>query len=239
MSEAGNASRELVARQTWRPIVSLEAALPGRGIPRPLRVNFISHFRCSPFTKDTTWPHRRFPLVEEHLASLGSLWCEGEEMLLTGKIVWSGIAFLLVATGFSGLRAAAPRAAANLIQEAPTFQHQNDARSAQQALHDRGHYSGKVDGAFGLRTRASIRAYQKAENLPITGQVDAQTAAGLGVRPESTRGTFQSVGGEVGHRDKPSAGIKLAKRRTSKAQSKQIAQERNAIDADGDNGDNK
>ena len=160
-------------------------------------------------------------------------------MLLTGKIVWSGIVFLLVPTGFSGPRAAAPRAASNLIQEAPTLHRQNDAKSAQQALHDRGHYSGKIDGAFGLRTRASIRAYQKAENLPITGQVDAQTAAGLGVRPESTRGTFQSVGGEVGHRDKPSAGIKLAKRRTSKAQSKQIAQERNAIDADGDNGDNK
>jgi peptidoglycan hydrolase-like protein with peptidoglycan-binding domain len=160
-------------------------------------------------------------------------------MLLTGKIVWSGIVFLLVTTGFSGPRAAAPRAATNLIQEAPTLQHQNDAKSAQQALYDRGHYSGKVDGAFGLRTRASIRAYQKAENLPITGQVDAHTAAGLGVRPESTWGTSPSGGREVGHRNKPSAGIRLTKRRTSKGQSRQVAQERNAIDADGGNADNK
>ena len=160
-------------------------------------------------------------------------------MLLTGKIVWSGIVFLLVTAGSSGPRAAPPRAATNLIQEGPTLQYQNDAKSAQQALHDTGHYRGKVDGAFGLRTRASIRAYQKAQNLPITGQVDAQTATGLGVRPESTRGTSQSVGGEVGHLNKPSAGIALTKRRTSKAQSKQVAQERNAINADGGNGDNK
>jgi peptidoglycan hydrolase-like protein with peptidoglycan-binding domain len=92
--------------------------------------------------------------------------------------------------------------------------------------------------AFGLRTRASIRAYQKAENLPITGQVDAHTAAGFGVRPESTWGTSPSGGREVGHRNKPSAGIRLTKRRTSKGQSKQVAQERNAIDADGGNADN-
>jgi peptidoglycan hydrolase-like protein with peptidoglycan-binding domain len=160
-------------------------------------------------------------------------------MLRISKVAWSGIVFLLVTTGFSGPRAAPPRAATNLIQETPTLQHQNDAKSAQQALRDRGHYSGKVDGAFGLRTRASIRAYQKAENLPITGQVDAETAAGLVVRPESTWGTSQSVGREIGHRNKPSAGIKLTKRRTSKAQSKQVAQESNAINADGGSGDNR
>ena len=160
-------------------------------------------------------------------------------MLRISKVAWSGIVFLLVTAGFSGPRAAPPRAATNIIQEAPTLQHQNDAKTAQQALRDRGHYSGKVDGSFGLRTRASIRAYQKAENLPITGQVDTQTATGLRVRPESTWGTSQSVGREVGHRNKPSAGIKLTKTRTSKAQSKQVTQERNAIDADGGNGENK
>jgi hypothetical protein len=35
---------------------------------------------------------------------------------------------------------------------------------------------GEVDGVFGLRTRASIRG--------VTGQLDAQTAVKLGVRPE-------------------------------------------------------
>jgi Putative peptidoglycan binding domain len=46
----------------------------------------------------------------------------------------------------------------------------------QETLRTKGHYQGKVDGVFGLRTRASIRAYQKAENLPVTGQVDSRTA---------------------------------------------------------------
>ena len=33
-------------------------------------------------------------------------------------------------------------------------------------------------------SRAGPRAYQKAENFPISGEVDAWTADGLGVRPE-------------------------------------------------------
>ena len=32
-------------------------------------------------------------------------------------------------------------------------------------MHDKGHYREKVDGVFGLPTRASMRAYQTAENL--------------------------------------------------------------------------
>jgi peptidoglycan hydrolase-like protein with peptidoglycan-binding domain len=98
----------------------------------------------------------------------------------------------------------------------------------QDTLRDKGHYRGKIDGVLGLRTRASIRAYQKAENLPVTGQVDTRTASGLGVRPESTWGDPQSTRQEVGRsgdgpggeikRDKPSASIKWAKGsgRTSK-----------------------
>jgi peptidoglycan hydrolase-like protein with peptidoglycan-binding domain len=98
-----------------------------------------------------------------------------------------------VTTGFSRTTRSGTSCGNQRFQEAPTLQHQNDAKSAQQALHDRGHYSDKVDGTFGLRTLASIRAYQKAENLPITGQVEAETTAALGVRPESTWGTSQSV----------------------------------------------
>jgi peptidoglycan hydrolase-like protein with peptidoglycan-binding domain len=76
----------------------------------------------------------------------------------------------------------------------------------QQTLHDEGHYRGKVDGVFGLRTRASIRAYQKAENLPVTGQLDTPTAGKLGITAEVRDETnYETPQG------KPSAGIKSAK----------------------------
>ena len=72
---------------------------------------------------------------------------------------------------------------------------------------------------FGLRTRASIRGFQKAENLPVTGQLDTQTAGKLGVRPE--------VRGEIGYdfaKGKPSAGISWAEgsRRTGRTLRKTV-----------------
>jgi peptidoglycan hydrolase-like protein with peptidoglycan-binding domain len=68
------------------------------------------------------------------------------------------------------------------------------------------HYRGQVEGVFGLRSRASIRAFQKAENLPVAGQLDAQTAGKLGVRPEGREKT-----GNETTKGKPSAGITWAK----------------------------
>jgi peptidoglycan hydrolase-like protein with peptidoglycan-binding domain len=103
----------------------------------------------------------------------------------------------------------------------------------QETLLIKGHYRGKVDGVFGLRTRASIRAYQKAENLPVTGQVDARTADRLGIRPESNWDNSKSAEEEMGHgsdravgeikRDKPSAGIRRAERRTDKTLRKTVS----------------
>src|SRR6202051_1091892 len=127
-------------------------------------------------------------------------------MLLASRIGWAGIAFTLLTTGMSvqGL----PRSAAgsDSNQEGVTaFVVKNEIRKMQETLRDKGHYLGKVDGAFGLRTRAGIRAYQKAENFPITGQVDSPTAGKLGVRPVGRQETgYEATAG------KPSAGIKWA-----------------------------
>jgi lipid-binding SYLF domain-containing protein len=54
---------------------------------------------------------------------------------------------------------------------------------AQESLHEKGYYSGSIDGIIGPLTRKALREYQKAESLPINGQLDAQTAAKLGVTP--------------------------------------------------------
>jgi peptidoglycan hydrolase-like protein with peptidoglycan-binding domain len=74
----------------------------------------------------------------------------------------------------------------------------NNIKKAQEALRDKGYYSGQVDGVFGPQTQAGIRQYQKSENLPVTGNLDNETAGKLGVGPESIGGSFKGAGQEVG-----------------------------------------
>ena len=105
-------------------------------------------------------------------------------MFLATKAAWAGIVFILLTTGISRPRATPLASVANVSKEVPAAWNWNDVKKMQQILRDKGHYRGEVDGVFGLRTWASIRGFQKAENLPVTGQLDPQTAAKLGVRPE-------------------------------------------------------
>jgi peptidoglycan hydrolase-like protein with peptidoglycan-binding domain len=134
-------------------------------------------------------------------------------MLLAGKAACSGIIFTLLTIGVSGPRSTPLALGTNLPKEVPAVRNRNDVRKMQQTLQGKGHYRGEVDGVFGLRTRASIRGFQKAENLPVTGQIDMQTAGKLGVRPEGREET-----GDERTKGKPSAGIKWAEGsgRTSK-----------------------
>jgi peptidoglycan hydrolase-like protein with peptidoglycan-binding domain len=50
----------------------------------------------------------------------------------------------------------------------------------QQALKDKGFDPGPIDGTVGPRTTAAVRAYQKAEHLTMTGEMNPDTAAKLG-----------------------------------------------------------
>jgi peptidoglycan hydrolase-like protein with peptidoglycan-binding domain len=127
-------------------------------------------------------------------------------MFLAGKIAWAGIVFLLLATGISGPRPTLSHSGVERGTEVPAVPHPNDVKRMQQTLLDQGHYRGEVDGVFGLRTRASIRAYQKAEILPITGHLDKETAGRLGIGPEVRQETRF-----VTTQDKPPAGTKWAK----------------------------
>jgi peptidoglycan hydrolase-like protein with peptidoglycan-binding domain len=133
-------------------------------------------------------------------------------MFLASKAAWIGVVFILT-TGISGSRPASLASAPNPSKEASPLGPRTDVRKMQQTLHDKGHYSGMVDGVFGLRTRASIRGFQKAESLPATGVLDPQTAGKLGVTPEGRdEAVHQTAQG------KPSAGIKWTQgsRRASK-----------------------
>jgi peptidoglycan hydrolase-like protein with peptidoglycan-binding domain len=133
-------------------------------------------------------------------------------MHIAGKFGWMGVAFIILTTGtfVQGLPRGAAGSDSNK-EEVEGFVVKNEIRKIQETLRIGGNYQGKIDGVFGLRTRASIRAYQKAENLPITGQVDVRTAGALGVRPESQWENPPSTGQEVSYTHKPSAGIKRAR----------------------------
>jgi len=112
-------------------------------------------------------------------------------MFLASKIVWAGIALALMTTGIvvqNLPRGTAHAAGSDSNKEGVTALPQTEIKEMQETLRNTGHYQGKIDGVFGLQTRASIRAYQKAENLPETGQLDTQTAGKLGVRLEGSRG---------------------------------------------------
>ena len=154
-------------------------------------------------------------------------------MFLARKIGWAGIALTLLTTGLS--LQAFPRSAAGFDpnkENVAAFVVKNEIRKMQEILRDKGHYRGKIDGILGLRSRASIRGYQKAENLPITGQVDARTADGLGLRPESTWDNSKSAERDVRHGndrvgdevkpDKPSAGIRRVEHRASNSSRKGV-----------------
>lgn len=132
-------------------------------------------------------------------------------MFLASKAGLAGIVFILLTTGISGPRPTPVASGAS--KEGPAVRPANDVKKMQQALYEKGHYRGEVDGVFGLRTRASIRGLQKTENLPVTGQLDTQTAGKLGVRPEGREETGKEM-----TKGKPSAGIRWPKGsgRTSK-----------------------
>ena len=125
-------------------------------------------------------------------------------MFFASKIVCSGIVFLLMTPWTSGPHPMPLDTGTRLSTEMPGEIDWDDVKEMQQTLQDEGHYRGKIDGMFGLRTRASIRGFQKAEHLPVTGQLDVQTASKLGVRPESRGDTGDET------QDKPSAGITWA-----------------------------
>jgi len=107
-------------------------------------------------------------------------------MFRANKGNWARIALMFLATGVLG------------ISVMPFALGANPNKKAQEALRDKGYYSGHIDGIIGPQTRAGIRQYQKSENLPVTGNLDSETSGKLGLGPESVGGSFKGAGQEVG-----------------------------------------
>ncbi len=69
----------------------------------------------------------------------------------------------------------------------------NDVMSAQQALKDKGHDPGAIDGRMGPNTRTALKNYQKAEGLKETGRLDSETRAHLGLASSASSSVTPSA----------------------------------------------
>ena len=56
-----------------------------------------------------------------------------------------------------------------------------EVANVQQNLRRQGYYSGMVDGISGPQTKAAIRNYQTAHDLPVTGLLDSGMLSQLGI----------------------------------------------------------
>ena len=62
-----------------------------------------------------------------------------------------------------------------------TAENNEQTKSLQEALKAKGEDPGPIDGVIGNKTRTALRAFQKANNLKVTGALDDQTAEKLGL----------------------------------------------------------
>lgn len=57
--------------------------------------------------------------------------------------------------------------------------------AVQNALKNKGFYGGEISGEFGFETRKALKAYQKNEGLPDSGETDYSTVSALGLGARS------------------------------------------------------
>jgi len=96
----------------------------------------------------------------------------------------------LAVAGLFGLAVTAPSVAIAADKPAPTKMHaakkmkrlvpDQAVKALQEALNKNGAKL-KVDGLMGGKTRAALKAYQKANGLKTTGKADKATKAKLGI----------------------------------------------------------
>jgi len=78
-----------------------------------------------------------------------------------------------------------------------------NVKAAQQALKDKGHDPGPVDGVMGPKTQAAVKDFQSREGLSATGQLDAETMSKLGVQARA--GASVDTGGSSSPSASPGA----------------------------------
>lgn len=76
---------------------------------------------------------------------------------------------------------AAPRVVTYVPVSRSAFSSSSLVAASQEQLADLGYYNGVIDGVFGPRTGSAVRRFQKDYGLPVTGRLDRNTRATLGI----------------------------------------------------------
>jgi peptidoglycan hydrolase-like protein with peptidoglycan-binding domain len=72
----------------------------------------------------------------------------------------------------------------------------DEVKKIQEALKSKGHDPGMADGIMGPKTQQAMRAFQKKNNIEVTGRLDDKTASALGVE-SSAAGAGASQGSDM------------------------------------------
>jgi carboxyl-terminal processing protease len=70
----------------------------------------------------------------------------------------------------------------------------DDIKKAKEALKAKGLTPGPIDGILDGKTQQALRDFQKANKLPVTGDLDQQTAEKLGVTLGGEKGSSPQRG---------------------------------------------
>jgi peptidoglycan hydrolase-like protein with peptidoglycan-binding domain len=73
-----------------------------------------------------------------------------------------------------------------------------NVKKVQEALKEKGHDPGPIDGVMGPKTQEALRAFQQSNNLKATGRIDAETAQKLGIDQGTGSAAGQRSGGKSG-----------------------------------------
>lgn len=110
--------------------------------------------------------------------------CKVTRMSRTAKLMVVACA-LAVSVAEAQLEGAG-QAGADAGRQAPAGRQLNIApgtvRDVQQALAQRGYFSGQADGNWNEQSEQALREFQRAQGLEPTGQFDQQTLSALGLR---------------------------------------------------------
>ena len=75
----------------------------------------------------------------------------------------------------------------------------DNVRTVQEKLRDEGFYIGEIDGAYSAALTAALSRYQIVKGLPISGQLDPETAKALGAQPAVASSNDQARISETWH----------------------------------------